>query len=70
MFQADHCRVLAAECRDLALAARSRVEKALLTDLAGCWSRLANQTDRHVEFRKMQSGEKRGRLRWQKYGIR
>jgi hypothetical protein len=46
MFQADRCRVLAAECRELALAAGNAAEKTLLTNLALSWSRIANQTDR------------------------
>jgi hypothetical protein len=50
MFQADRCRVLAAECRELALAAGNAAEKTLLTNLALSWSRIANQTDRYVEF--------------------
>ena len=50
MFQADRCRVLAAECRQLALAAENEVEKNLLTNLAFSWNRIANQTDRYVEF--------------------
>ena len=52
MFQADRCRVLAAECRQLALAAENEVEKNLLTNLAFSWNRIANQTDRYVEFLK------------------
>jgi hypothetical protein len=52
MFQADRCRVLAAECRELALAAGNAAEKTLLTNLALSWSRIANQTDRYVAFEK------------------
>jgi hypothetical protein len=52
MFQADRCRTLAAECRQLALAARNETEKTLLTNLALSWNRLANQTDRYVELLK------------------
>jgi hypothetical protein len=52
MLQADRCRMLAAECHQLALAARNATEKTLLTNLALSWSRLANQTDRYVEFLK------------------
>jgi hypothetical protein len=52
MLQADRCRVLAAECRQLALAAENEVEKTLLTNLAFSWNRIANQTDRYVEFLK------------------
>src|SRR6202043_1620941 len=44
MFQADRCRVLAAECRELALAAGKAAEKTLLSNLALSWSRIANQT--------------------------
>ena len=44
MFQADRCRVLAAECRELALAAGNAAETTLLTNLALSWSRIANQT--------------------------
>jgi hypothetical protein len=49
-FQADRCRELAAECRQLALAAENKNEKSLLTNLANSWSNLAYQTDRYVEF--------------------
>jgi hypothetical protein len=49
-FQADRCRELAAECRQLALAAENKNEKSLLTNLAHSWSNLAYQTDRYVEF--------------------
>jgi hypothetical protein len=58
MFQADRCRVLAAECRELALAAENAAEKTLLTNLALSWSRIANQTDRYVEFLKNLRSEK------------
>ena len=58
MFQADRCRVLAAECRQLALAAENEVEKNLLTNLAFSWNRIANQTDRYVEFLKTLPGKK------------
>jgi hypothetical protein len=50
LLQAERCRSLAAECRQLALAAESQIEKTLLTNLAFSWNRLANQTDRYVEF--------------------
>jgi hypothetical protein len=53
MFRADRCRALAAECRELALAADNAAEKALLPNLAFSWNRIANQTDRYVEFMKM-----------------
>ena len=52
MFQADRCRALAAECRELALATENAREKTILTNLAFSWKRLANQTDRYVEFMK------------------
>jgi hypothetical protein len=52
MFQADRCRALAAECRELALATENAREKTLLTNLALSWSKLANQTDRYAEFTK------------------
>jgi hypothetical protein len=52
MFQADYCRMQAAECRRLALAARNATEKTLLTNLARSWNRIANQTDRYIEFLK------------------
>jgi hypothetical protein len=52
MLQADQCRLQAAECRQLALAARNAAEKTLLTNLARSWNRIANQTDRYVEFLK------------------
>jgi hypothetical protein len=52
MLQADHCRMRAAECRQLALAARNATEKTLLTNLARSWKRIANQTDRYVDFLK------------------
>jgi hypothetical protein len=50
LFQAERCRTLAAECRQLALAAESKIEKTYLTNLAFSWNRLANQTD--LEFLK------------------
>jgi hypothetical protein len=50
MFKADRCRLLAAECRQLASLSENAVEKRLLTNLALSWNRLANQTDRYVEF--------------------
>jgi hypothetical protein len=52
MFQADRCRALAAECRQLALATENSVEKTLLTNLAFRWNRIANQTDHYIEFMK------------------
>jgi hypothetical protein len=52
LFQAERCRALAAECRQLSLAAESKIEKAFLTNLAFSWNRLANQTDRYLEFLK------------------
>jgi hypothetical protein len=57
-FQAERCRALAAECRHLALAAESKIEKTLLTNLAISWDRLANQTDRYVDFLKNSRNEK------------
>jgi hypothetical protein len=45
-------RALGAECRQLALAAESKIEKTFLTNWAFSWSRLANQTDRYVEYLK------------------
>jgi hypothetical protein len=50
LFQAEHCRAMAAECRRLALEAESKIEKTFLTNLAFSWNRLANQTDRYVEY--------------------
>jgi hypothetical protein len=58
LFQAERCRSLAAECRQLALAAESKLEKTFLTNLAFSWNRLANQTDRYVEFLKKPRNEK------------
>jgi hypothetical protein len=52
IFQADRCRALAAECRGSALLSESALEKTMLTNLSLGWSRLANQTDRYVEFLK------------------
>jgi hypothetical protein len=52
LFQAERCRALGDECRQLALAAESELEKTYLTNLALSWNRLANQTDRYVEFLK------------------
>ena len=52
LFQAERCRALAAECRQSALSAESEIEKTFLTNLAFSWNRLANQTDRYVEFLK------------------
>jgi hypothetical protein len=50
MVQADRCRLLAAECRQSALLSANVVEKALLTNLALSWTKIANQTDRYLEF--------------------
>jgi hypothetical protein len=58
LFQAERCRALAAECRQLALAAESKIEITFLTNLAFSWNRLANQTDRYVEFLKNSRNEK------------
>jgi hypothetical protein len=58
LFQAERCRALAAECRHLALAAESKIEITFLTNLAFSWNRLANQTDRYVEFLKNSRNEK------------
>jgi hypothetical protein len=58
LFQAERCRALASECRQLALAAESRIEKTFLTNLSFSWNRLANQTDRYVEFLKNGRNEK------------
>ena len=57
MFQAARCRTLAAECRKLALATENAREKTLLTNLAFSWNRLANQTDRYVEFMEKPPGK-------------
>jgi hypothetical protein len=58
LFQADRCRALGAECHQLALAVESEIEKTLLTNLALSWNRLANQTERYVEFLKNRRNEK------------
>jgi hypothetical protein len=58
LFQAERCRVLAAECRQMALAAESKIEKTCLTNLAFSWNRLANQTDRYLEYLKTLTSEK------------
>ena len=58
LFQAERCRELSAECRQLALAAESKIEKTFLTNLAFSWNRLANQTDRYVEFLKNHRSER------------
>jgi hypothetical protein len=58
LFQAERCRALGAECRQLALAAEGKLEKTFLTNLAYSWNRLANQTDRYVEFLKNPRNEK------------
>jgi hypothetical protein len=42
----------------LALTAESKIEKTFLTNLAFSWHRLANQTDRYVEYLKTLSREK------------
>jgi hypothetical protein len=49
---------VATECRQLALAAESKIEKTFLTNLALSWNRLANQTDRYVEYLKTLTSEK------------
>jgi hypothetical protein len=58
LFQAERCRALGAECRQLALAAESKLEEKCLTNLAFRWNRLANQTDRYVEYLKTMKTEK------------
>jgi hypothetical protein len=58
LFQAERCRALAAECHQLALAAEPKIEKTFLTNLAFSWSRLANQTDRYLEYLKTRTSEK------------
>jgi hypothetical protein len=58
LFQAERCRALGAECRQLALAVESNIEKTFLTNLAFSWNRLANETDRYVEFLKNRRNEK------------
>jgi hypothetical protein len=58
LLQAERCRALASECRQLALAAEIKIEKTLLTNLAFSWNRLANQTDRYVEYLKTMKSEK------------
>jgi hypothetical protein len=40
------------------LAAESKIEKTFLTNLAFSWNRLANQTDRYVEYLKTLTSEK------------
>ena len=62
LFQAERCRALAAECRQLASTAENTREKTMLTNLAFSWNRLANQTDRYVEYLKMLTSEKQGRV--------
>jgi hypothetical protein len=42
-----HCRKEAVECRRLAAQATTEAEVSLLLDMAKCWMRLANQTDRY-----------------------
>ena len=42
----------------MALAADSELEKTFLTNLAFSWNRIANQTDRYVEFLKKSRNEK------------
>jgi hypothetical protein len=61
VFQAERCRALGAECRQLALAAENKIEKTFLANLALSWNRIANQTDR-VESLKNARNEKQGRL--------
>jgi hypothetical protein len=51
-FQADRCRVLAGECRQLALLSETEIEKTLLTNLSLSWNRIANQTDRYAGYLK------------------
>jgi hypothetical protein len=50
--QANHCRAMAAECQQLALLAQNEHEIAQLTSMSHSWTRIANQTDRYVEFLK------------------
>jgi hypothetical protein len=42
----------------IGLAAESKIEKTFLTNLAFSWNRLANQTDRYVEYLKTSQSEK------------
>jgi hypothetical protein len=42
-----HYRMHAMECRQLAGCAAAEAEAALLREMAKCWVRLANQTDRY-----------------------
>jgi hypothetical protein len=58
LFQAERCRALGDECRELGLAAESKLEKSFLTNLAFSWQRLANQTDRYAEFLKNSRNER------------
>jgi hypothetical protein len=51
--------VLATECRQLALAAETAIEKTVLAR-----NRIANETDRYVDFLKKAASEKSGRLSW------
>ena len=58
LFQAEHCRAMAAECCQLALRSEDKSGKTMLTNLALSWNRLANQTDRYVEYLKNPRNEK------------
>ena len=58
LFQAERCRALAVECRQLALRSEDGPEKTMLIKLAFSWNRLANQTDRYVEYLKKLTSEK------------
>ena len=49
---------MAAECRQLALRSEDKSGKTILTNLAFSWNRLANQTDRYVEYLKKLTSEK------------
>jgi len=42
----------------MTLTAESEIEKALLTNLSYSWNRLANQTDRYVEYLRTRTSEK------------
>jgi len=50
IFEPDRCRALVDECHQLASLSETALEKKLLTNMALSWNRLANQTDRYVEF--------------------
>jgi hypothetical protein len=54
----------ALECRRLAREATAKAEAELLLDMAKCWVRLANQTQRYFVLKEARTSEDREVARW------